>query len=110
MDALTAPAQRHWSWHGMPHRLACRCRFKPRLFQREVPFRRPISVVDEHQRRVVLQAFRLLDHRDLVLFNKSFSEKRSDSGYKWNAIKDVPGSIYVNTARICNCRSYSCKT
>jgi len=50
----------------------------PRLdqvgLQREIPLRRPVRVVDQHQPRIVFQSFRLPDHRLLILAEKDLAE------------------------------------
>ena len=59
----------------MPHWLAGGRGFEARLLECEVPFRRAVCVVDEHERGVVFQSFCLLDHRDLILLDESFAEE-----------------------------------
>ncbi len=94
----------------MPCRLSRARSVHPRLLQREIPLRRTVRVVDQHQRRIILQSLRLLNHCLLVLPHKALSKKGSNRGYKWNRIENIPRRVNVNAARICNRRSYSCET
>ena len=73
--------------------------FQPRLLQREVPLRRLIRIVDQHQCRIRPQTLSLLDHRLLVLCHKPRPKKRSNRSYKWNVVKNIPRRIHIDPAR-----------
>src|SRR5712664_3683758 len=73
-DFLRPPPQRHRPIHRMHHRRTRPSRFDQVSLQREIPFRWPVRVIDQHQPRIVLQSFRLPDHRFLVLAQKDFAE------------------------------------
>jgi hypothetical protein len=72
---------------------------QPRLLQSEVPLRRLIRVVDQHQSRMKPQSLRLLDHRLLILPHKPRSKESSNRSYKWHMVKNIPSGHYVNPAR-----------
>jgi len=66
-------------------------------FQREVPLRRAIRIVNQHQVRVVLQAFGLLNHRLLILAQKYFAENAKDrNGQK----EQIPRGDEIDAAQI----------
>src|ERR1700694_2780342 len=73
-NLLRPPTQRHRPIHRMHPRRTRPPRFDKVSLQREIPFRRPVRIVDQHQPRIVLQSFRLLDHRLLVLAEKNLAE------------------------------------
>jgi len=55
--ASASPFQRYWPAHRMFHLFTGSLRLQVRRFQSEVPLGGTIGVVDQHQMRVVLQAF-----------------------------------------------------
>src|SRR5882724_496457 len=71
---LRPPAQGSWPVQGMHHRRTRPPRLDQVRFQREIPLRRTVRIVDEHKPRIVLQPFRFLNHRLLVLAEKHFAE------------------------------------
>jgi hypothetical protein len=71
---------------------------KPSLFQRKVPLRGLIRVIDQHQPRMKPQPRRLLHHRLLILPYKPRSKKRSNRSYKWHMIKNIPRRHHINPA------------
>src|SRR5271156_531631 len=92
-----------WSLAGLE-------RVETRLLEREVPLGGTVGVIDKHERGIVLQALCLLDHGDLVLAHEAASEECRNRGYKWDGVKNIPCRAYIDSAGVCNCRSYSCKT
>jgi hypothetical protein len=74
------------------------CPLQPSLFQSEVPLRRLIRIVDQHQTRIEPQPLRLLNHRLLVLPYKPRPKKSSNRSYKWHPIKNIPSRTHINPA------------
>jgi hypothetical protein len=72
--------------------------FQPGLLQSEIPLRRLIRIVDQHQPRIEPQTLRLLHHRLLILPYKSSPKKRSDRSYKWHPVKNIPSRTHINPA------------
>lgn len=71
---------------------------QPRLLQSEVPLRRLIRIIDQHQPRMKPQPLSLLDHRLLILPHKPRPKKRSNRSYKWNVVKNIPGCNHIDPA------------
>jgi hypothetical protein len=71
---------------------------QPSLLQSEVPLRRLVRIVDQHQPRIEPQPFRLLNHRLLILPHKPPPKKRSNRSYKWHPIKNIPSRTHINPA------------
>ena len=88
--------QSHWARQGMDHRRTGSPRFQQVGLQPEIPFRRPVRIIDQHQPRVVLQPFGLQDHRLLVLPQK-FLRKYSENP---NGHQQVPRRHEINPAKI----------
>jgi hypothetical protein len=91
--ASTPPVQRH-----RPAQRMFPCPLQPSLLQREIPLRRLIRIVDQHQPRIEPQPLRLLNHRLLVLPYKPRPKKRSNRSYKWHPIKNIPRRAHINPA------------
>ena len=89
-----SPMQLHRPIHRMLPRP-----IQPRLLQREVPLRRLVGIVNQHQARIVLQPLRLLDHRHLVLPHKLRPEELRHRRDKRHVIEDVPRPNHVDAAR-----------
>jgi len=64
----------------MLHRAAGTFGFQVRGFQLEVPFRGAVGVVDQHEVRIVLQAFRLEFHGAAILFDEFCEDKFQQVG------------------------------
>ena len=71
---------------------------QPGLLQSEVPLRRLIRIVDQHQPGIEPQSLSLLDHRLLILPHKSRTTERSNRSYKWNPIEDIPRRNHIDPA------------
>jgi hypothetical protein len=71
---------------------------QPRLLQREIPLRRLIRIINQHQPRVKPQPLRLFNHRLLILPHKSRPKKRSNRSYKWHPIKNIPDRTNIDPA------------
>jgi hypothetical protein len=98
---LAPPPQRHRPGQRMlPHAL------QPPLFQREVPLRWLVRIVDQHQPRVIPQPLRLLDHRLLVLPHKPRPEERRHRGHQRHMVKNVPRRQHIDPARRSRHRSH----
>ena len=69
-----------------------------RLLQGKIPFRRLVGVVDQHEAGIVLEAFGLLDHRDLILADKLCSEEFGNRCEEWDVVEDVPRGDDVDAA------------
>lgn len=83
---------------------------QPGLLQSEVPLRRLVCVVDQHQPGMKPQTLGLLDHRLLVLPHKPSTEECSDGSHKRNGIKDIPRRDHINPARRSRHRSHRSQT
>ena len=64
----------HWAAHRVWQGFARSARLDQIRLQREVPLGWAVGVVNQHQMRIVLQSFGLLDHRFLILAQKDFAE------------------------------------
>src|SRR5580693_10160928 len=95
---LTSPLQSDRSSHGMLHLPAGSGRLQIRRLQLEIPLRRTIRVVDQHQMRIVLQALRLILHRLPVLFDELRKHKFQQRRSKRHPAENVPASHHINTA------------
>src|SRR6184192_3436991 len=94
--SLGAPAQCHRSIHRMHHRRAGPPRLEQIGFQREIPFRLAVRVVNQHEARVVLQTLRLLDHGFLVLAQKLLRERPEQE----NGQRQIPRRDEIDAAQI----------
>jgi len=83
---------------------------QPSLLQSEVPLRRLIRIVDQHQPRIEPQSLRLLDHRLLILPYKPSTKERSNRSYKWNPVKNIPRRNHINPASRRSNRSHGSQT
>jgi hypothetical protein len=83
---------------------------QPSLLQREVPLRRLIRIIDQHQPRIEPQPLRLLNHRLLILPHKSRPKEFCNRSNKRNPIKNVPGRIHINPASRSRHRSHRSQT
>ncbi len=84
--------------------------FQPGLFQREIPLRRLIRIINQHQPRIEPQPLSLLHHRLLILPHKPRPKKRSDRSYKWNPIKNIPRRANINSTSRSRHRSHRSQT
>jgi len=73
----------------------------PRLqqisLQREIPLRRPVRIINQHQLRIMLQPFRLPDHRFLILSQKSLPKHPEQ---KHRQKRQIPRGHKINPAQI----------
>src|SRR5215469_12829966 len=90
--ALTAPLQRNRPGQRMLHRFACTFGFKVCSFQLEIPFRGTVGVVDQHQVRIMLQAFGLKLHGAAVLLDKLCEDEFQQLRPKGERAENIPGS------------------
>src|SRR5882672_1217206 len=95
-----SPPQRHRPRHRMLKFAAIFFHIEIRVLQPEVPLRRTVGVVDQHQMWVIAQAFGLQFHRPPILLDKLRKDKLQHLGREWYPAKDVPCRNYVNTAMI----------
>src|SRR5262249_27296472 len=79
----------------MLHRCAGALALAMCFFQLVVPFCRPVGIVDEHQRRSVLQSGRLQFHGVLILPEKLLREDSKYRKYERNISKNIPGCAEV---------------
>ena len=79
--------------------------FEVRGFQLEIPLRRPVGVVDQHEMGIVLQAFGLHFHRAAVLLDELREDEFQETWYKRNPAKQVPGGDDVDAALCARDRS-----
>jgi hypothetical protein len=95
-DSSRSPVQRHRPIHRVHH---CRAR-APRLqqvrLQSEIPLRRPVRVINQHQPRIVLQSLSLQDHRLLVLPQKLLRKNPENPNRK----QQIPSRHKINPAKI----------
>ena len=69
-------------------------------FKLEIPFRGTVSIVDQHQVRIVLQAFALFLHRLPILLNKLRKHKFEQARSERNPAEDVPCRNHINAAMV----------
>src|SRR5713226_7631256 len=81
----------------MYHRRARPPRLDQVGFQREVPLRRPVRIINQYQPRVVPQSLRLLDHRLLVLAEKNLA--KDPENRNWQE-KQIPRRHEIDAAQI----------
>jgi hypothetical protein len=83
---------------------------QPRLLQSEIPLRRLIRIINQHQPRIEPQPLSLLHHSLLILPNKPSPKKRSNRSYKWHPIKNIPGRTNIDPASRRRHRSHRSQT
>src|SRR5712692_1196438 len=81
----------------MHHRRARPPRLDQVGLQREIPLRRPVRIVDQHQPRVMLQSLRLPDHRLLILAEKNLAE---DPENRNRQKKQIPSRHEIDPAKV----------
>lgn len=91
-----SPSQRHRPIHRMFRWPTRPPRLQQIRLQREIPFRRTIRIINQHQPRIMLQSLGLLDHRFLILPQKLSCES-SKNRYRQ---KNIPGRHKINPAKI----------
>jgi len=91
---LTSPMQLH-----RPLQRMLALTRQPPLLQREVPLRRHVRVVDQHQPRVRPQPARLLHHRLLVLRHELRPKVRRNRRNQRHPIRNIPPRHHINPAR-----------
>lgn len=84
----------------MFHRRAGAFRFEMRGLQLEIPFGGTVGVVDEHEMRIVLQAFGLQFHGAAVLLDEFGEDELEELGAKGHPAENVPGGHDVDAALI----------
>src|ERR1700733_4324448 len=89
--ASTPPVQSHRPAQRMLPRT-----LQSSLLQREIPLRRLIRIIDQHQPGIESQPLRLLNHGLLILSHKPPPKECSNWSYKWNPIKDIPSRAHIN--------------
>lgn len=80
--------------HGVNHGGAGAAGLEQISLQGEIPLGLTVGIVNEHQPRVVLQAFGLLDHGFLVLAQKRFRERAKQE----NGDRQIPRGDEVDAA------------
>ena len=71
---------------------------QPPLLQREVPLRRHVRIVNQHQPRVRPQPARLLHHRLLILRHELRPKVRRNRRNKRHPIRNVPSRNHIDPA------------
>lgn len=97
-----APVQSHGARHGMDHRRPRPPRLQMVRLQPEIPFRRPVGIINQHQSRVVLQSLGLQDHRLLVLPQEFLCKYTEDRHWQ----KQIPSRHEINPAKIAPYRGH----
>jgi hypothetical protein len=92
----TSPVQCNRSIHRMFHRQSAAPRLNQILLQRKIPFRRTVRVINQHQLRIMLQSFRLPNHRFLILPQKYL---RKDAKHR-NRKRQIPRRDKIDPAQI----------
>ncbi len=82
--------------HGVDHRLPGTSRFQEIRLQPEIPLRRPVRVIDQHQPWIVFQPLGLQDHRLLVLPQKLLRKDTKDRHWQ----EQIPSRREINPAKI----------
>jgi hypothetical protein len=93
---LRPPVQSHWTLHGVNHRRTRPPRLKQVRLQPEIPFRRPVRIVNQHQPGIVLQSLSLQYHRLLILPQKFLRENPKNPNWQ----KQIPCRHKINPAQI----------
>jgi len=94
----------YWSLHWVSKYDAGGGRVETGLLQGEVPLGGLVGIVDQHQARIVAEAFRLLDHGDLVLTHKFRAEELGNRSDEGDMIENVPRGDDVDAASGCGDR------
>ena len=84
----------------MLHLAAGAFRFQMRGLQLEIPFGGTVGVVDQHEMRIVLQAFGLQFHGAAILFDELREDEFQQLGAEGQPAEDVPGGDHVDAALI----------
>ena len=82
----------------MLHRLTGALRFQVGGFELEVPFGGAVSVVDEHEVRIVLQAFGLKFHSAAILLDEFPENKFHQFRDQRDPAEEIPGGDNVDAA------------
>src|SRR6267154_40128 len=96
-SSLGPPPQHYRPVYGMHHRRAGSPRLDQVGLQREIPFRRSVRVIDEHQPRIVFQAFGLPDHGLLILTEKNLTKHSENRGRQE---KQIPRRHEIDPAQV----------
>src|SRR5579872_2091819 len=102
----TLPFQCYRTGQGMSEFCAGAFRFEVRGFQLEVPFRRTVGVVNQHEMRIVLQALGLEFHSAAVLLDKFSKDEFQQFCTEGKPAKKVPGGDHVDAALVAGDRRY----
>ena len=78
--------------------------------QGEIPFGGAVGIVDQHQVRIVFQAFGLALHSLPVLLNKLCEDELQQAGTEGQPSKQIPGSNYINATVVASDRRHGCQT
>ena len=68
--------------------------------QSEIPFRGAVGVVNQHEMRIVFQAFGLLRHRLRILRDEARAEDANDDVHDGDEAEHIPGSAKIQAAEI----------
>src|SRR5438067_13703422 len=84
----------------MLHRRAGALRRQIGRFERKVPLRKPVSVVDQHKAGSMFESFRLALHGELVLPDEDAAKDVEDLLREGKPGKDIPRCREFNTAAV----------
>ena len=89
----------------MLHLASCAFRFEMSGLQLEIPFCGTVGVVDQHEVRIVLQAFGLQFHSAAVLLDEFCEDKLQQLRTEGHPAENVPRRHHVDAALITRDRS-----
>src|SRR5262249_35869876 len=95
---LTAPLQSYRPSQRMAEFASGLFHVEHSLLESEIPFGGTVGVVDQHQVRVVLQAFGLNFHSAAVLFDEFCEHEFQYLRPEWYPAKNIPGRDNVDAA------------
>src|SRR5581483_2102744 len=95
---LASPLQYYGPTHRMVEFATGAARIQQCLLQLEIPSRRAVGVVDQHQVWVVTETFALHFHGATVLFHELTKNILQQRGPERQPAKDVPAGDYINPA------------
>ena len=74
--------------------------FQHGVLQPEIPLRRTVCVVDQHEVRIVLQALGLEFHGAAILLHEFREDEFQQLRAEGNPAKQIPGGYYVDAALV----------
>src|SRR5579872_4685662 len=104
-----SPLQRNWSSHRVLNLCSRASGLQMGGLQLEIPLRWTVGIVDQHEVRVVQQAFSLQFHRAPVLLDEFGKNELQKFRTERQPAKNIPGGDYVNAAVVASNRRNRCE-